>query len=339
MNVAVDDLHVASAAPRRIETIVLPNEGDDGLYTQTWYPICRSDEIPVGTARSFPLMGGRVVAYRGDDGIARVMSGYCPHIGADLGDATVVDNGLQCPWHKFEFDTGGFCRKTGVGDPAPRSARLFVFPTQEKYDLIWAFNGEKPLFEIPGFPADKPDLVWTIESFPVNFGIEPWVLMGQVPDVNHFATLHNMTVLEPSPFETAQWSPFSFGYDIKAVRDGEEIEIHHEIWGTSILLLWGQLRGRWYGWMSPAALCKPGGDNQLFSVYACERTDDAQGDQDFLKEVEHFNVNIGMEDMPVTQKMRFRVGTLTKSDLHLHRFYNDYMRNYPRTVPAGGLLR
>ena len=38
----------------------------------------------------------------------------------------------------------------GPGDPPPPAARLFRFPTAERYGLIWAFNGEQPLFEIPG---------------------------------------------------------------------------------------------------------------------------------------------------------------------------------------------
>lgn len=338
MNLAVDDTLVGSATPRRIETVILPNEGDDGLYTQTWYPICASEEIPVGTARSFQFLGGRVVAYRGQDGIARVMSGYCPHIGADLGDAAVIDNGLQCPWHKFEFDMAGFCVKTGVGDPAPRSARLFAFPTEDKFGLIWAFNGDAPLFDIPGFPADKPDLVFVTKGHPVDFGIEPWRMLGQTPDISHFATLHNIVFADPQPWDTVKWGPFSFSYDIVGERDGIPVKFHQEIWGTNILLIYGEVFGRWYGWLAPAALPEPG-RNQAFSVLAAERFGDEEAALRFIDDVEAFNIMLAHEDIPITQRMSFRVGTLTKSDRELHRYYHDYVRNYPRTVPAGGLLR
>lgn len=337
MKLALENPAPDSAPPRRIETVVLPNEGDDGLFTQTWYPICLSEEIPDGGARSYPFLGGRVVAYRGEDGVARVMSGFCPHIGADLGDARVIGNGLQCPWHKFEFDQGGFCRKTGIGDPPPRSARLYAFPTEEKFGLIWAFNGDKPLFDIPGFP-DKTDLVYITRGYPVDFGIEPWKMLGQVPDINHFATLHNLTFLDPQPWDTVEWGPFSMGYEINALRDGIPLRIRQEIWGTNILLIHGEVFGRWYGWLAPAALPELG-KNKPFSVLVAERQGDEREALRFIDEVEAFNIMLAQEDTPITQRMSFRVGALTRSDRELHRYYHDYVRNYPRAVPAGGLLR
>lgn len=338
MKLALENPAPDSAPPRRIETVVLPNEGDDGLFTQTWYPICLSEEIPDGGARSYPFLGGRVVAYRGEDGVARVMSGFCPHIGADLGDARVIGNGLQCPWHKFEFDQGGFCRKTGIGDPPPRSARLYAFPTEEKFGLIWAFNGDKPLFDIPGFPAEEDELVWIKESFPLDYGIEPWKLMGQLPDINHFATLHNMTLLDPQPWDTVEWKPFSMGYDINALRDGRSFKVHQEFWGTNILVIWGEFDGRWFGWLAPAMLCGPG-SNRIFSITLAKRSGNAEDDQQFLRDVAAYNMEIGKEDTPLTQKMSFRVGTLTKSDRELFRYYHEYIMEYPRVVPAAGLLR
>ena len=338
MTLAMEDSVRDSAAPRRIETVVLPNEGDNGLFTQTWYPICLSEELSAGQARSYPFLGGRVVAYRGEDGVARVMSGYCPHLGADLGDSRVLGNSLQCPWHKFEFDQGGFCRKTGIGDPPPRSARLYAFPTEEKFGLVWAFNGDQPLFEIPGFPYDEADLVAMTSGYPVDFGIEPWKMLGQTPDIAHFAVLHDITFLDPQPWDTVRWSPFSMSYDINGVRDGMPIKLHQELWGTNILLIYGEVFGRWYGWLAPAALPEPG-KNKAFSILVAERLGDEAGARRFLDEVGAFNVMVAHEDIPITQKMSFRVGTLTKSDRELRHYYHEYIRNYPRAAPAGGLLR
>lgn len=328
---------VESAGVRRIESIVLPKEGDDGVYTQSWYPICLSDELKVGEAQSHPFLDGKVVAYRGEDGVARVMSGYCPHMGGDLGDARVVGNRIQCPWHKFEFDEGGVCRKTGIGDPAPQAARLFAFPTEEKFGLIWAFNGETPLFDIPSFPADRKNLVFVTRAFPVEFGIEPWMLIGQIPDVAHFVTLHNMTINDPQPWDTVKWTPFSMSYDINVTRNGSVMNVHQEAWGTNMILVWGELNGRWYGWFSPAAISGTG-KSRCYSVYAAERLTDDEEAKRFIDDVDRFNIDIGSEDAPVTQKMHLRLGTLTKSDRLVHRFYTDYMRNYPRAHPAAGLL-
>lgn len=322
---------------RRIESIVLPNEGDDGVFTQSWYPICLSEELKTGEVQSHGFLDGKVVVYRGEDGVARVMSGYCPHMGGDLGDAKVVGTSIQCPWHKFEFDKGGVCRKTGIGDPAPRAARLFAFPTEEKYGLIWAFNGDTPLFEIPSFPGNKKNLVFVTRAFPVEFGVDPWMLMGQIPDIAHFVTLHNMTLNAPSPWDTVKWTRFSMGYDINVSRNGKVMDVHQEVWGTNMIMVHGELDGRWYGWFSPATLSGHR-TTRAYSVYAVEQvTDEAEAKQ-FIDDVDRFNVEVGSEDAPITQKMHLRLGTLTRSDRLLHQFYTEYIRNYPRAHPAAGLL-
>src|SRR5690606_12696574 len=61
----------------------VPREGEGGLYTQSWFPVCRSDEVPPGTVIGRPFLGGRIIVWRGMDSIARVAGAYCLHVGAD----------------------------------------------------------------------------------------------------------------------------------------------------------------------------------------------------------------------------------------------------------------
>ncbi len=58
-----------------------PREGENGLYSQTWYPICMSEELGEQQVISRDLFGGRVVVFRGENGQATVMSPYCAHLG------------------------------------------------------------------------------------------------------------------------------------------------------------------------------------------------------------------------------------------------------------------
>src|SRR3546814_19115623 len=51
---------------------------------QCWYPIALSRDLPKGKVIGSDLADGRVVIFRGEDGVARVMSAYCKHMGADL---------------------------------------------------------------------------------------------------------------------------------------------------------------------------------------------------------------------------------------------------------------
>ena len=46
----------------------LPAEGEDGQYSQTWYPVCLSDELGDADIVGREFLGGRVIAFRDDNG-------------------------------------------------------------------------------------------------------------------------------------------------------------------------------------------------------------------------------------------------------------------------------
>jgi phenylpropionate dioxygenase-like ring-hydroxylating dioxygenase large terminal subunit len=126
----------------------LQREGDEGVYTQCWFPIATSAEVPPGRVVGKDFLDGRVVVFRGEDGEASVLSAYCTHTGADLAVGDVVGNCVRCAFHHWQFNGDGSCAKTGSDDPVPSDSDVFAFPTQEKYGLIWAFNGTEPLYEV-----------------------------------------------------------------------------------------------------------------------------------------------------------------------------------------------
>ncbi|HIF08980.1 MAG TPA: Rieske (2Fe-2S) protein, partial [Sneathiellales bacterium] len=68
----------------------MPSEGDDGLFTEAWFPVCMSDELKIGEILGKPFLDGRVVIYRDQSGTAHVQSSYCPHLGADLSKGSVA---------------------------------------------------------------------------------------------------------------------------------------------------------------------------------------------------------------------------------------------------------
>ena len=54
---------------------------------------------------------GELYAICNAGGEIRAMSGVCPHAGGPLGQGTVIQGLVVCPWHMWEFDTfSGECR-------------------------------------------------------------------------------------------------------------------------------------------------------------------------------------------------------------------------------------
>src|SRR5690242_16476858 len=65
--------------PRRTDRYPMP-------LPNSWFFVCTSADLPRGALRSLRFCGHDVVAFRGEDGKARVVEAYCPHLGAHLGE-------------------------------------------------------------------------------------------------------------------------------------------------------------------------------------------------------------------------------------------------------------
>jgi hypothetical protein len=74
----------------------VPHEGDDGLFRQTWYALCRASDVPLGGVTGRPFLDGRVAIYRGFDGRAQVVSASEIRCGAASTSGNSVVTGAAC---------------------------------------------------------------------------------------------------------------------------------------------------------------------------------------------------------------------------------------------------
>lgn len=109
-----------------------------------WYHLCPADELAPGAVRTLTLFGGQWVLFRDQAGTAGVVEPYCRHLGAHLGVGGVVDGALlRCPFHKWGYDTAGFCRDIPYARKMPpvleRAPALRALPVREAAGGIWAW--------------------------------------------------------------------------------------------------------------------------------------------------------------------------------------------------------
>ena len=323
---------------RRVLGKPIPAEGEDGLFSQSWFPLCLSSEVPQGKILGVDFLDGRVIIFRGEGGTPQVLSAYCPHVGADLSVGDVVGNTVRCAFHHWQYDQDGVCVKTGIGDPPPPGACLFKFPTAEKHGLVWAFNGEDPLFDIPDFPYTDDELAVKIKAFDAILPVDPWVICCNTPDIQHIKALHNITFDQEDPDEEIEWTAHSMLYDFKGRHaNGEPIEYRVGIFGTSIFYQSSTINGRWFGFIAPFALPRPGQMKTYFIIAARKADSDEASTQAFLQSVMDLEKKVVMEDVPIMQGIHFKPGTLTRSDKALAKFLQ-YLRNYPRAHPSAEFI-
>lgn len=337
---AVLETVAGKPAPRkRILGPRIPPEGEDGLFSQSWFPICLSSDIPQGAVKGYEFLDGDVVAYRGEDGIARVMSAYCPHIGANLAAGRVVGNNLQCAFHLWEMGKDGYVAKVGSGDPIPKQACIFAFPTHEQYGVVWAFNGDEPTFALPEFPSFDKGLYYEADLLPLDFPVDPWAIAAQTPDIQHVRLLHQfefVTDIDSIP-AAVEWTDHSMFYSLHAKAKGQDFNVRAGILGTTVFFQTGTLNGRWFGFYTGFGMPRPA-ITKTFAILAVEKTDDEEGDKAFLNYARDLEISIAAEDLELAKTMRYVQGALTQRDAVLGRFLN-YVRKYPRVHPSADFIR
>ncbi len=330
-----------STQRKRLFAAPVPFEGENGLFSQSWFPICLSTDIPKGAVVGVPFLDGRVIAFRGEDGVARVMSAYCPHMGADLSIGKVVGNNIQCKFHKWEMNGEGWCVKTGVGDPVPRKACVYNFPTRERWGVVFAFNGPEATWDLPSFRYPDEELLISVSS-KIDFNADPWVFSANTPDVAHLKMVHGLKSDDPIPDADVNWFPHGFMYHYSALHWGDKpIEWDLGIYGTSVFIQDGTLEGQWFGITVPFGLPCPGKSFAYFInvVHKGDGSERAEAKaREWLRVTTNLEVTFGLQDLDILNGIHYRPGSLTRSDKFLSKFF-DYLRTYPRAHPAADFIR
>ncbi|HEY0682201.1 MAG TPA: Rieske (2Fe-2S) protein [Steroidobacter sp.] len=340
-NDAVKAHTVAIDRIRRRHRSPVPHEGDNGLFSQSWFPICLSNEVAQGQVIGRDFLDGRVVVYRGEDGVARVMSAYCPHVGADLSVGAVIGNRLQCAFHRWEYDAEGWCAKTGVGDPPPPTACLFKFPVIERFGIVWVFNGEQPLWDL--FDFDTPDEQLAYTAFYADlYTCDGWIFAANTPDIQHIKAVHGIRFLTDDPHAVVQWEPYGFRMKISARHQHDEaIEWNVGIRGSSTYIQEGTVDGWWLGVFAGFSLPRPGA-HRPFMAICVHKGDGSPESERQVQERLEFGKQLlsrtAFEDKPILDNIHYTAGTLTRGDLTLGR-YIEMLRKYPRAHPSADFIK
>jgi nitrite reductase/ring-hydroxylating ferredoxin subunit len=312
----------------------LPAEGENGLFSQSWFPLCLSSDLPKGVVKGFDFLDGRVVAYRGENGIVRVSSAYCLHIGADLSVGKVVGNNIQCAFHRWEYDQNGVCVKTGFG-PAPPNTCLFQCPTQERLGIVWVFNGEEPLWDLMDLAYPDEELIFeNLVTGPFN--CDGWVFACNTADLQHVQVVHGIQFDIEAVVQRARWDKWGYMCEYEGThKQGKPARFDRGIRGTSTFLQQGILDGWWLGIFAGFSLPRPGQHYAFAAI--CVHKDDPQA-AEHLAYVRSFLQQIAEEDREILNTIRPRVGKLVRLDKQLAQYFR-FLKNYPRAHPSAEFIR
>jgi nitrite reductase/ring-hydroxylating ferredoxin subunit len=171
-------------------------------FPQGWFAAGFSDELKPGAVLTRAFLGGEVVLFRTEDGVAAATDPWCPHLGAHLGQGRVVDGGLRCAFHGFRFAPDGSCLGTALGGRPPPRAQLALRRLREVNGILLVWHdpfGADPAWDAPAAPAgDFSPPATAAFRLPAH----PQDVMENGVDLAHLATLHgHRSVAAAAPVE------------------------------------------------------------------------------------------------------------------------------------------
>jgi 3-ketosteroid 9alpha-monooxygenase subunit A len=175
-----------------------------------WFSVAASDDIAVGQVTRLHYLDRELVAFRGDDGNARVFDAHCPHLGAHLGvGGRVCGDGIVCPFHGWRFDGEGRVVEVPRLDRRPPrvSARTWDVCERNGRIFVWSHaGGDAPAYDVTTYRDDGADWTpWRTSAYRVRIGLQD--LTENIIDRSHFWTVHDMAPPDNDQFEVAFEGP------------------------------------------------------------------------------------------------------------------------------------
>jgi phenylpropionate dioxygenase-like ring-hydroxylating dioxygenase large terminal subunit len=306
---------------------------DKGGWHQNWYVLARSSDVGPEEVIARDVLGGRLLAWRTKGGKLVVSSPWCQHLGADLSVGKVVGDKILCAFHHWEYGPDGCGLRNYFGEELPKTARLRVFPSVERFGLIWFFNGEKPAFDPPGFePFREEDLFYDAYESP-TFPQPHWVLLTNSHDYQHLRILHDMK-LTGGPSELKLGTHVA-EHDASFEFQGMPMDLHVRVSGTNTITLSARFgpEGPWMLNMY-SGTPRPEGVTTGFSIAAAPLPPDATDEMrtqaaSFVAMGKAWTESLFDDDAPVMNTLSFNDAHLLDADKELKTFL-DWVRRYPK---------
>jgi phenylpropionate dioxygenase-like ring-hydroxylating dioxygenase large terminal subunit len=301
-------------------------------HYQGWYAVALSSEVGEDKPLGCDFLGGRVAVYRRSSGEPVVMTSRCPHMGADLALGDVIGDELRCTYHYFFFGPKGDCTRIPSGGAVPPGACVFSYPAVDRLGLIWAFNGEEPLFAPPEVRDYAPDELLLSTRRTNVFSVAPWLSIGNTFDFMHLRYVHG----------------FSFDFDPQQIRwlDGHRIELEIEFESPELgrfeqrILITGTnavsyVTGKDYDSIGLFTSTPIGSAAQTYYVAGVPKDPGVPTAEleRRLKEQMALADALLVDDARVLTGIHFKVGTLVEEDQAMAK-YMRWVNEFPTAAPA-----
>ncbi|WP_313298597.1 aromatic ring-hydroxylating dioxygenase subunit alpha [Diaphorobacter sp.] len=158
-----------------------------------WHPVAQAQDVSGTSPHSARLLDQAIVLWRNPQGAVQAFVDRCPHRGARLSLGRVENGHLECPYHGWQFASGGQCVKVpAVPDFVPPPSQCVKsFDVQESSGLIWVRmeQGDAPA-ALPRFDAESDAHLRKVNCGPYDVAASAPRIIENFLDMSHFSFVH-----------------------------------------------------------------------------------------------------------------------------------------------------
>jgi 3-ketosteroid 9alpha-monooxygenase subunit A len=190
-----------------------------------WFQVAWSKDLTNGDVIPLRYFGEDLVAYRDLQGEVHILDAYCQHLGANLAyGGCVTEQGIQCPFHGWEWGHNGRNISIPYQDRPNRGRRVRTWPVQERNESIHIWHdadGCEPFFDVFDAIGVGGPVLDDYEFYPVTpqhlsgLEVHPQVVAENAVDPQHFRFVHGTaiapTVLAQETTDTSWHAMVGFG--------------------------------------------------------------------------------------------------------------------------------
>ena len=139
----------ASASSALLDAIpaIPPSQLEDAFMIgspaerEHWFPVAFANDLDGTTMIPFDLFNVPWVAFRDADGAAGCVKDECAHRACPISLGKLVDGRVQCPYHGWEYTTGGECVKMPSIKKLLPNVYVDAAPVVERDGLLYVWAG------------------------------------------------------------------------------------------------------------------------------------------------------------------------------------------------------
>ena len=173
----------------RIEAAPISNRMGRG-----WHCLGKVEPFTDGKPHTIEAFVSKLVVFQPESGQLVVLDGFCPHMGASLGEGEVKGESIACPFHDWRWGADGRCTLVPYAKRMPARARIRSWPIMQRNKLLFLWydpEGLPPpdnivIPEIENLDTEWSDWIETVHDVHTN----PRELVDNLVDAAHFFYVH-----------------------------------------------------------------------------------------------------------------------------------------------------